>query len=303
MPQVDRLPDFMIIGRMKCGTTTLSEWLRQQPDVFFSRIKEPQFFSTGLYEQRGLSWYRGLFKGATEGQLLGEGSTSSTGPELAPIAAERIASMIPDVRLIYLVRHPAERIRSHYRHMRLWRDESRPFAQAMREGGPFIDHTMYHRCLLPYIEGFPREQILVQRMEDLSGNEGSAWDSVLDHLGLPRRPAPDTAHNVSADRGMKRAPMRLMRQPLMRRRLTWVPRGLRRHGKRLLLKRGAEFQAMLEDSRSPIDDSVLEPVWDDIRKLEAWLGLDIPLWPREPEHSEQPLDELYEIGDRRPDGL
>ena len=278
------LPDFIIIGRQKCGTTSLASWLDEQPEVFFSHPKEPHFFARDMAWKRGLDWYATVYKGVGAGQLTGEGSQSYTHPDLNSIAAERIQRTVPDVRLIYVVRHPVERIRSHYRHMRIWGDEKRPLADVLRrpDSEPIL-HNMYFQCLTPYITRFSREQILVVRMDDLVDHEGPGWAAILDHLGLPWRSQPQTATNVSASRALYRSPMRLLRRFDYERRLAWVPRPLRRIGKSLTRSRGENFKRMLEESRAPFPEGVLEPVWEDVAHLEEWLGVTKPLWPRESE--------------------
>lgn len=284
MTRTRPVPDFIIIGRQKCGTTSLASWLADQPEVFFSQPKEPHFFARNAVWKRGLDWYATLYRGAAADQLTGEGSQSYTHPDLCEIAAERIHRTLPDVRLIYAVRHPVERIRSHYRHMRIWGDEKGALADVLRrpDSEP-IQHNMYFQCLTPYIERFEREQILVVRMDDLVDHEASGWSAVLDHLGLPLREQPRTATNVSATRALYRSPMRLLRHLDYERRLAWVPAPLRRIGKRLTRSRGASFQRMLEESSAPFPEGVLAPVWEDIARLELWLGVAKPLWPRESE--------------------
>ncbi len=289
----ERLPDFMIIGRMKSGTTTLARWLDDHPGVCFSRIKEPGFFISELYETKGLAWYMDLFKGATEDQLLGEGTQSYTRPEFSALAAERIAQTAPNARLIYLLRHPAGRIRSHYRHRRIWRDEPSSFLDAVgARNNDYVRHSMYYECLAPFIERFAREQILVVRMEDLFDPISSGWRTVLDWLGLSYLEPPQEAHNVSAEKGFNRGPMRLVRGPLLRRRFAWVPRPVRQFGKQMLRRSGQEFEEMLEDSQSPVPAAVLAPVWEDIHRLEDWLGRERPLWDRDESPVRHSLDPL-----------
>ncbi|MFN9173847.1 MAG: hypothetical protein ACK58N_04855, partial [Synechocystis sp.] len=69
------LPNFMIIGAQKAGTTALNKYLSQHPQIFMCPLKEPQFFSTDVIYERGLDWYRGLFGEAKPGQVCGEAST------------------------------------------------------------------------------------------------------------------------------------------------------------------------------------------------------------------------------------
>ncbi len=109
-----RLPDFIVIGAAKSGTTTLHEWLHRQPEVYCSVLKEPRFFSRDW--GKGIDWYAGLFAGAATDQLIGEASTNYTDTNFSELAAERMSATIPCARLVYLLRHPVERLRSQYGH-------------------------------------------------------------------------------------------------------------------------------------------------------------------------------------------
>lgn len=279
------IPDFIIVGRPKCGTTSLARWLAAQPEVFFCKLKEPRFFVRDDLWRRGLDWYASLYAGASPDQLLGEATPAYTHPHESAKTAQRILETSPNARLIYLVRDPASRIRSAYRHRRMTTDEHRStLAEALREPGNIYErYTLYFTCLEPYIERFPREQILVVRMEDLVGESASGWHAVLDHLGLAPRPRPDEAHNVSAERGLSRTPLRWLRRFEFRRRLAWLPGPLRGVGRIVLNTRGPRFQRVLEASRAPIAPEALAHVWNDIARLESWLGVTQPLWTRDPQ--------------------
>lgn len=115
-PVQGRLPDFLIIGAAKSGTTTLHAYLRRHPQLFLSGIKEPEFFAVDSVFARGLDWYRSLFQEASENQRCGEASTAYTRWPQLPLAAPRIAEVVPRAKLIYLMRHPIERAYSHYVH-------------------------------------------------------------------------------------------------------------------------------------------------------------------------------------------
>ncbi len=278
------LPNFMIIGRMKCGTTTLSRWLAAQPEVHFCVPKEPQFFNDDAAWDRGIDWYSSLYKGAAPGQVLGEGTQGYTAPGKSEVVAERIARTVPGVRLVYMLRHPVDRIRSLYRHRRMWGQMSGSLLDSLQEcREEFVGTSMYYGCLSPFIERFPREQILVVRMEDTVQGDGSGWAAALQHIGLSWRSRPEAAYNVSADQGLYRRPMRFLRPVAIQRRLAWIPAPLLRFAKGLLRGRGRDFEEMLEQSRAPIPAQFMQPIWEDIGRLEAWLGVTEPLWPREPD--------------------
>jgi hypothetical protein len=242
--------------------------------------KETRFFSD-LWPN-GLDWYRAKFADARPGQLLGEASQNYTNPVYAPEAAERMAELIPEARLIYVIRHPVERLRSHYRWEVQRARESRPLAEAIRQpGNLYVGQSSYHRCLLPYLERFPRERLLVVRFEDLVRPPSPAWAQILRFLSLGIRPLPDGAHNVTAEKGQwTRAMAWAKRRGVLRsRRIARVPRPIRRIGKRVLMRGGEASARTIEGSRAPIPDELLDPVWEDVARLESWLGVE--LWRRD----------------------
>ena len=106
------LPNFIVIGAPKCGTTTLCHLLAQHPQVFMCTPKEPAFFSREEIYQRGLAWYESLFEPGRDKKLRGEGTTGYTASLSDVVASSRIAQHLPDARLIYCVRHPIRRIES-----------------------------------------------------------------------------------------------------------------------------------------------------------------------------------------------
>jgi hypothetical protein len=278
------IPDFIIIGRMKCGTTTIASWLADQPEIRFSKEKEPQFFTIDRYWKRGTEWYASLYEGARADQLRGEATTNCTNPDMKDVAAPRLASHAPDARLIYVIRHPAARIASHYRRMRILGQESASLVDALRKpGSPPLRHSMYYTLLEPYIERFSREQILVVRMEDVVSPEGPGWRAILSHLGLAYRIPPTDVFNASEDQALFSSPVRWIRRFGLQRSLSWVPKPLTQGVKAVLGRRGDAFNEMLEESKRPIPADVMRPVWEDIEKLEHWMGAERPLWQPEPD--------------------
>src|SRR6185312_16834851 len=101
-----RPPDFMIIGAMKCATTTLHEQLARQPGLFMSRPKEPNFFSDDENYARGWAWYGSLFRPAGSADLRGESRTHYTKLPTYPRTVERIRRDLPRLKPIYGMRHP-----------------------------------------------------------------------------------------------------------------------------------------------------------------------------------------------------
>ena len=162
-------PNFIVIGSMKSGTTTLCHLLGQHPDVFMATPKEIEFFCKDDIYARGWDWYLSLFADAKNGSAIGEGSTSYTKSPLFPNVPEKIARHLPDARLIYIVRHPLERIESHWMH-RVQHGDVRPFKKMLREYSNLIDTSRYWFQIQRYRKYFGDNQILVLFFEDLKKN-------------------------------------------------------------------------------------------------------------------------------------
>jgi hypothetical protein len=183
-----RLPDFLIIGAAKCGTSTLYQYLAAHPGIFMSAIKEPCFFDGDVAWDKGLDWYRGLFREATENQLCGEASTNYTRWPQVPDVPRRIAEAMPDVKLIYLLRHPVERAYSHYVH-RYTREvyPGEPFRQTfeefVEEDPMCLDSSDYAMQIEQYLPFFAQDSLLVLRLEDLRRDPGPLLGRVLRFLG------------------------------------------------------------------------------------------------------------------------
>ncbi len=173
------LPNFIVIGAGKAGTRSLAAYLGAHPDVFVTNPKEPAFFSRKWH--KGLDWYRSLFTGANGLSARGEASTSYTVAALYPDVPERIASVVPDARMIYLVRNPVERIRSHYiMSVELTREE-RDLCAILDEP-LYLDASRYGHQLDRYLQYFARGQILVLSSEELRTNRRAALRTVFDFI-------------------------------------------------------------------------------------------------------------------------
>jgi hypothetical protein len=269
-----RLPDFVVIGAAKSGTTTLYRWLAEQPEVFDAPLKEPRFFSRDW--DRGIDWYAGLYADAAADQLAGDASTNYTDPAFTEVAAARMADVLPRARLVYLLRDPVARLRSQYRHDQRRAVVRASLVDAVRQpGNPYVGRSLYWANLRPYAERFDRDQILVVRFEDLVGDDRLGWHAVLSHLGLPDRPQPVDAYNVTAEKRRVSRPLALLRDAGLLERAPSLPAPVASRIKRALRPRGTSTGPK-EELAVPRD--VVETVRADTAELEAWLGLDRPLW-------------------------
>ncbi|MEM7436927.1 MAG: sulfotransferase domain-containing protein [Myxococcota bacterium] len=183
-----RLPDFLIIGAAKAGTTSLHGYLEKHPQVFVSADKEPCFFDSAVAWDRGVDWYRSLFADAEPGQLCGEASTNYTRYPQVPDVPERIAALVPDVKLIYMMRHPVDRAYSHY--LQRYQKELHPdqpttsvFEEFVERDPLCIDGSDYRLQISRYLPHFPRSSFLFLNMAELKSPQ-TVFDKTLRFLGL-----------------------------------------------------------------------------------------------------------------------
>lgn len=273
-----QLPNFIVIGAMKSGTTSLHRWLGEQDEVHLGDTKEPAFFSDEAQWERGLEWYKSLLS-APEGKMTGEASVEYTNPDKSRTAAERIARIAPGASLIYVMRHPLTRLRSHYQHQVQRSREIRPYPVALLEEPSYSRRSMYYTCLEPYLECFPRSQLLTVRFEDLVGPEGPAWAEVLKFLGLPSRPRPADNYRSNAEKPQySPAFVRLWKSGLLRP-LRRAPRPLRTIGKSVLFSDGKHYRTLMATAQMEVPDAIKQRIWSDVSLVEDTLGTG-PLWDR-----------------------
>ena len=178
-----RLPDFVIIGAMKSATTTLHEQLARLPEFAMSWPKEPNFFSDDDLYDRGLDWYGHHFENAPAGALLGESSTHYTKLPIYPRTVERMALHLPDVKLVYVMRHPIDRLVSHYWHDLLDGRIQSPIDEAVAEHADLVDFGRYSYQLKPYLEAFGSSRIHPIFFERLIAEPQAELDRLLVFLG------------------------------------------------------------------------------------------------------------------------
>ncbi len=209
------LPDFLILGAQKAGTTSLHSYLEAHPCVLRAAAKEIHFFD--LRYDRGVDWYRANFP---TGVVRAVARRAGRRPALSgdaspyylfhPLAPRRACDTVPGARLIVLLREPVARAYSHYRHaVRLGLEDSPTFAEAiareesrlagereriMADGEyasfhhrhhSYLARGLYAEQLRAWFACFPRERFLVLRSEDLFAGTGATFARVLAFLGLP----------------------------------------------------------------------------------------------------------------------
>lgn len=212
------LPTLLIIGAQKGGTTSLHEYLAEHPDVGSASIKEVQYFS--LNSHRPLDWYRAHFP---EQGIYRHVFESSPYYLFHPCCPERVRRVLPDVKLVVLLRDPVDRARSHHNHelshgferlgfaAALDREQSRLAGEERRlcadpryrsfahQHYSYVARGMYASQLERWLEFFPREQMLILPSEGLFADPAQTLHHLQDWLGLSSHtPAGLTARNARA---------------------------------------------------------------------------------------------------------
>ncbi len=184
-------PTFLVIGASKCGTTSLYEVLNRHPEVVMARKKELHFFTKERLYRRGVRWYAEQFP-ERPGPVRAVGEVTP-GYVCYAQASERIRKDLPDARLILLVRDPVRRAWSHYWQARRALVEPLAFDETLDEDltdvyepgrRGYFSRGAYARHLEPYLERFPREQLLILPFDDLLREPEAFYRRVFDFIGV-----------------------------------------------------------------------------------------------------------------------
>jgi len=190
------LPNFLILGPPKSGSTSLYEYLRQHPDVFMPELKEPYYF--GLHWNRGQAWYESVFAAWSGQRAVGEASTWYL---QSKTTAERVQALLPHARLVFVFRDPVQRLWSDYRFHQV--RGKIPAAMRFRE---FVDNTpkqlkkgRYLELLLQWEAKFPPTQRHIVVSEDLAKRPAEVVADIFRFLDVDDTFVPrlDALHNVT----------------------------------------------------------------------------------------------------------
>lgn len=274
-----RLPDFLIVGEPRCGTTALADYLRAHPDVFISATKELNFFNRVHPTSSTVERYASNFAAAPVDATTGEASVLYLE---SPFAPQRMASVVPDARLVACLRDPVDRAYSHYwwRRIGYWRVEDREFADAVadelagnvRSGAQYLAHGLYFQRLQRLLSWYPRAAVLPLLFCDLVQQPMEAYARVCRHIGVRDDVSPDVVGqqiNTTVD----------LRSPrlwgMMGR---WRGREQAQYG----LLRRIDSWNLLEVERPPMDPDLRDELGgyfaEHNARLAEWLERDLSHW-------------------------
>lgn len=208
------LPNFIVAGAAKCGTTTLCGALAMHPDIYVCEPKEPNFLAFESVYQKGWDWYKSLFKEGRNSAFRGEGSVAYGSPVYQPRVISRLAENLDDLKIIYIVRHPIARMESAFKSIATygkhrerseerWRDVPLTLEQAIeQEVEDIVGESLYFERVNAFIRSFSRRRVHVVFFEDYKRDPVQELNACFEFLGadLWEDPSVENLHlNSSAD--------------------------------------------------------------------------------------------------------
>lgn len=198
------LPNFIIAGAEKSGTSTLAFHVSRHPDVYMPERKELHFFENAHTFSKGIEWYRQWFAGWNNEVAVGECTPFYM---YVADAAERIKQYLPDARLIFILRNPVDRAYSNYWHQVRGGKERLAFEDAIEREASRVKKGGYHNLTYSYLQkGFYSEQLkrfytlfgpdqlLIVRFEDMAAHPQSVLADVFRFLGVDPLRGPQAVH-------------------------------------------------------------------------------------------------------------
>ncbi len=184
-------PNLIIIGCQKCGTSSLHYYLNHHPDISMSEQKELNYFVESLNWQKGIDWYESQLTGTTK--IVGESSPSYTMYPNFTGVPQRMHALVPQAKLIYIVRDPVERIVSHYLHQWYRKRNDGTYRQSStlfdalsdlnsEKAQHYIRTSSYYLQISQYLEYYDISQILVVCLEDLKTSPRETLRKVFQFL-------------------------------------------------------------------------------------------------------------------------
>lgn len=176
-------PNLIVVGGLKCGTTSIHHYLGLHPEIQMSKPKELNFFARELNWDLGLDWYASRFDARFA--VRGESSPHYTNLPRFEGVAERIHEHCPDARLIYMVRDPIKRILSHWVHATGAGYETREMVPTLSApDSSYIHRSMYWMQLRPYLERFDRARIEIIAQEELQAEREETMRKAFRFAGV-----------------------------------------------------------------------------------------------------------------------
>lgn len=267
------LPNFLVVGAEKAGTSTLAAMLAEHPEVFICNPKEPRFFSQNW--NKGLQWYASLFTGAVNYQAVGEASPAYTWAPESRDVPRRIHQCLGNIRYLYIVRNPIERMISHYRHALLyrWIPDHTAFETALKLRPGLKNCSRYFYQIEQYLPYTSRQQWHVVVLEELMKDYQSNADEIFRFLGIGEITLTHLQiRNISNEKGQP---------PMLFERFRPLPEFLPHSALELVRKLSGKLGKKIPrpEIKEYLRNSLIKELKPDIEKLSDFCGKDFPtIW-------------------------
>jgi hypothetical protein len=273
------LPNLVVIGAQKCGTSVLHHYLGLHPEISMSRPKELNFFIAERNWDHGSEWYRAQFD--PRASVRGESSPNYTAYPHHAGVPERMHSLVPDARLVYLVRDPIDRIAAHWVHNYAKRREKGDIAATvMHPNTTYVLRSQYFMQLRQFLNHFPADRILVLDQADLRNRRLETLRSVFSFVGVdPEFQDPGFTRERHRTGRKHRATKAGMRMERMGMRVFGgkLPRGFWFAERVLFLRRPIEVPDA-SDVRAALSPEVITVLREDADRLREFTGRSFDHW-------------------------
>ena len=275
-------PNLIVIGGLKCGTTSLHHYLNLHPEIGMSRPKELNFFVEELNWDLGADWYRSHFPANCA--VRGETSPHYTNlPRFEGVADRMLSTLGRGIRLIYMVRHPIDRLLSHYLHSVGGGYENRDLREAVSDPrSAYVRRGLYAYQLEPYLEAFGEERILVVSREELGRERDATISKAFGFCGIdPGFTSPEFDREWETGSGKGSGGFRLMDRAVRMPGLRALDRNFDRLPERMrwLVERVVHDPKSGEAPKPKLDPKLRDRLADEFRpdakRLEAIIGREL----------------------------
>jgi hypothetical protein len=275
----DNLPTFLVIGAMKAGTTSLYEYLRAHPQVFMATPKELHFFPESKHWHDGVDWYAAHFAAAGDLRARGEISPSYSQADQFPGVAARVAQIVPDAKIVYLVREPVARTQSMYLHEVAAGRETLPIEEALATKPLYVNSSRYATQLDEYLPHFGRDRIFVCTSEALRADRPGTLRELFAFLDVdpdaPLAPIADERGRTGDKRSRRAVWHQLRDNRAYRAIVDHAPPAVRRLGQRALTR-------PIDVDAGALSSTVVAQLRDELRpevaRLREFLPIEFDGW-------------------------
>lgn len=284
---MEKWPNFFIVGAVKCGTSSLYEYLKNTKGIFMSPIKEPHFFSVSVNDNliflgaiRDKKKYLNLFKDVKDEIVIGEATTSYLWDPKAP---KLIHDIIPNAKIIIMLRDPVERAYSHFLKEVSTGYDNHPFSDSIKRAlnsppdysGRIIDGGLYCEQVKRFLDIFGRDQVRIYISEEFFKDARKTVIGILDFLKVSSEPSSNTGtiYNAYVEPRGKVSEV-IIKNKLLRKASKYI----------LPVTSGPMIKTIFgktgnKPTMSNKDKQFLEDFYrDDVKKLKKLLSRDLP-WP------------------------